>query len=177
MSELAAPELPFFIDADGVDCWAVRLTEAELDEAPNDEAWVAWGDDGQPLITMREYDERVLLHEVMHVIFRRQGTLIAQWVNSRDEVEERRFRAEEGIVRALTAGLFGMGWRWRTLGRAEKAVEREEQRMRALLGAVIASVEADARAMHEAEAHAGAFEECVSGACGVHVRAVRAARS
>jgi len=174
-TDLAAPEIPFFIDVPGIECWVVELTDEELED-DLDEAWVDWRD-GEPHIAMREYDERVLLHEVMHVVFKRDAKIIAQWVDSRDETEERRFRAEEGIVRALTAALFGMGWRWRTIGRAEQAIERDRRRAYEARENVLASVQVDARGMHEAEEHAGAFEECVSGACGVYVRAVRAARS
>jgi hypothetical protein len=114
-----APEFPFYIDASGIDCWVYRKTPAEISAAvsgDSDEAYVGTGYSYEPFIAMREYDERVLLHEVLHVLVRTDP--------SRSLVP----CADEDLVRHITSGLFAMGWRWRVLDRSAAAIERDAQR-------------------------------------------------
>jgi hypothetical protein len=181
-----APAFPFYLDTENLHCWVVELPEDRVED-PLDEAWVDWSpleppfhEPSQPYISMRVYDERVLLHEVMHVAFKRENDTLHQWVMSkRDEDFMEQARAgEEGIVRMLTATLFAMGWRWRVRDRNEQAVERDQRRAFAGRDKVLASVERDARDLHDPGEpfHTDRFEDCEQGACGVYWRAVKAAR-
>lgn len=71
-------------------------------------------DGGEPTIILREYDERVLLHECIHVLCHRVP-----------EIRRALGEQEERAVRELTRALYGMGWRWRKTDREVAQIERE----------------------------------------------------
>lgn len=173
------PTIPFYIGSPGVMCWVVQMPD-EVIEDPLDEAWVDWSQAGrgwEPIIAMRVYDERVLLHEVMHVAFKRAKPVIAQWIDAAQRAPENLgdvFMAEEGIVRALTSALWGMGWRWKVRDRSAEATERDLLRANGARERVVGVMEAEARADHAT--HGGEFEGCAVGVCGLYAKVLVAAR-
>jgi hypothetical protein len=76
---------------------------------------VEYDPDGSPVIVLREYDERVLLHECVHAIFAREQ-------EARSALGD---DAEERIVRHLTRALYAVGWRLRETDRSIAQVEHE----------------------------------------------------
>jgi hypothetical protein len=85
--------MPFRIEVEGIDCWVrhdpTLKTRGIVRNAP-----------GCREIALREYDERVLLHEVLHRLIQTQHP---DWAGS---------AIEERLVHGIELGLWEMGWRW-----------------------------------------------------------------
>lgn len=101
-------------------CAGFRILLPEIGEVTIDPSYdlpgaVEYESDGTPFIILREYDERVLLHECIHAIFAREGE--AREALTSDQ--------EERIVRHLTRALYVAGWRLRVTDRSIVQVEHE----------------------------------------------------
>lgn len=92
----------------GLDCWVY------IDPALDCPGEVAYGAQGEPYIVLREYDERVLFHEALHVAFARER-------EARAVLGDR----EERIVRHITRALYVAGWRRRDTDRTLAQIEHE----------------------------------------------------
>lgn len=114
-------EFPFEIDTVGVECQVHLEPDLMLDGQPYEGA-VKYAYDGEIYIALRTYDERVLLHEIIHVICRKNRKQIEEWLSSDGSNNQ-----EEGLVRVLTRGLFAMGWRWKGIARNDAIAERDMQ--------------------------------------------------
>lgn len=134
---MGAPSLPFKVAAGSLNITVVQ------DTSLGTRGETAVGYDRSVYVKLREYDERVLLHEVLHVAVRT------------DEQRPLEHEQEERLVRRLTSVLWGMGWRWR--GLEQTAVQVEEDRTaltqdRDALTARVLELEA---ALHAQRFHSG----------------------
>lgn len=103
-------ELPFFIEE--LNCRVELNPACEFPGA-------MWWDTTQHVyrIELREYDERVLLHECIHVVLQIEQEGCARLGD-----------AEERLVRFLTRRLYAMGWRLHKTDRDLEQIERELNR-------------------------------------------------
>lgn len=122
------PEMPFYIDAPGIECWVALVPDCSHEGEPV-EGLTTLTFDYQNAIQLREYDERVLLHEVLHVLSRTSR------ISSFGE------GGEERLVRHFTGGLWKMGWRWRVTNRNPSTLERETESLRERLSKLEATAD------------------------------------
>lgn len=110
-----APDLPLTVEAGPL---TIQIHQDPEIEWPG---CVGWAYDHSPCVLLRDgWDERIVLHEVLHI-----GCATTAGLRAPRDLDD-----EERLVRQLTSVLYGMGWRWKGVDRTEQQRERDSLMIR-----------------------------------------------